>query len=515
MFVAGENESVAKQKLNEFTGADTHVKARKDRISQTPVEGVTWDGSRGVSNCYPHDKEIQKLLKKYKQEYVHYDRTGEPDFRPFAEVSTRISDMGAERFHNFSSSEKRVLETDWAKSKGLKTLKDFEEYRKEHNLTWHECSDGVTMLLIPTKVNSYFGHSGGVSENLAATTHSELLQDGLTRAVGKSVGVASLQANKTLVRAEDAVTDLKENISDTVASGVGVTKSFLGQYVDTDTLALLNQAGVDAATSAAVFSGVISIVENTKKVAAGEESSNEAIRQVAADVGGAAATAYVSGIASKVIADQIGGNISANDAAMLAVPAQMISKLVISFASGDISGEQFVQNVAETSAYMIAAYMGKNVGAFLGTGVGMIIGNALLPGVGGTVGVELGRMVGAVVGEMVSTIICAEVITSVRFTKTIEDRSKKMAAICRNAEREIRLSQERLRAIIGEENSKFCNSIEDGYQKIALGIWNNSSSQIQDGLATIGGLFGLNEEDFSHIRTTKSNLFVKRVVVLE
>ena len=57
---------------------------------------------------------------------------------------------------------------------------DVEIYRKQNGLTWHECNDGKTMMLIPTRINSEFSHLGGTSEAKAKrdlenlTTHVAL-----------------------------------------------------------------------------------------------------------------------------------------------------------------------------------------------------------------------------------------------------------------------------------------------------------------------------------------------------
>ena len=37
-------------------------------------------------------------------------------------------------------------------------------YRIKNNLTWHELNDTKIMQLVPTKINSTFGHLGGVGE---------------------------------------------------------------------------------------------------------------------------------------------------------------------------------------------------------------------------------------------------------------------------------------------------------------------------------------------------------------
>ena len=44
------------------------------------------------------------------------------------------------------------------------TARDVKNWREENGYTWHERNDIKTCDLIPTKVNDYFGHLGGVSE---------------------------------------------------------------------------------------------------------------------------------------------------------------------------------------------------------------------------------------------------------------------------------------------------------------------------------------------------------------
>ena len=44
------------------------------------------------------------------------------------------------------------------------TAQDVAQYRKAHDLTWHECNDMETMQLIPRAINADFGHLGGVGE---------------------------------------------------------------------------------------------------------------------------------------------------------------------------------------------------------------------------------------------------------------------------------------------------------------------------------------------------------------
>lgn len=43
-------------------------------------------------------------------------------------------------------------------------VSDIEKYRVKNNLTWHELNDGKTVQLVPSEINSSFGHLGGVGE---------------------------------------------------------------------------------------------------------------------------------------------------------------------------------------------------------------------------------------------------------------------------------------------------------------------------------------------------------------
>lgn len=45
-----------------------------------------------------------------------------------------------------------------------KTRREIVKFRKENKLTLHELNDMTSMQLVPSIINSKFGHLGGVSE---------------------------------------------------------------------------------------------------------------------------------------------------------------------------------------------------------------------------------------------------------------------------------------------------------------------------------------------------------------
>lgn len=44
------------------------------------------------------------------------------------------------------------------------TGSDVKKYMKDNKLTWHELNNLTTVQMVPTKINSKFGHLGGISE---------------------------------------------------------------------------------------------------------------------------------------------------------------------------------------------------------------------------------------------------------------------------------------------------------------------------------------------------------------
>ena len=140
-----------------------------ERIKQTPAEESDrgeWSGDRGESNYTPSDEEIQKILGKYDEKSITY-KDGIPDFSEVAEATVEIKNMSEDRPENFRQCDEKCAEqwnkkerngrTDW-------TARDVKEWRQANAYSWHERNDLKTCDLVPTQVNAYFGHLGGVSE---------------------------------------------------------------------------------------------------------------------------------------------------------------------------------------------------------------------------------------------------------------------------------------------------------------------------------------------------------------
>lgn len=140
----------------------------KERIDHTPVDGERgyYLGERGESEYIPTDKEMKELLATRGKEGITYT-DGIPDFSDFSESTVEIENMTENRAENFKQCDSKCAEqwnkegkdgkTDW-------TARDVKEWRQENGYTWHEKNDMKTCELIPSELNEYFGHLGGVSE---------------------------------------------------------------------------------------------------------------------------------------------------------------------------------------------------------------------------------------------------------------------------------------------------------------------------------------------------------------
>lgn len=141
----------------------------EERLRQTPKEDGErgeWEGQRGESKYIPNDEEIAQILEEYGLDGIMYE-DAIPDFSDVSECTVEIDNMTENRSENFSQCDKKCAEqwnkeardgrTDW-------TARDVAKWRRENGYSWHERNDMKTCDLVPTKINDYFGHLGGVSE---------------------------------------------------------------------------------------------------------------------------------------------------------------------------------------------------------------------------------------------------------------------------------------------------------------------------------------------------------------
>ncbi|MGI2812356.1 HNH endonuclease [Bacillus cytotoxicus] len=156
------------------------------RLNQTPAlenPKVEFEGIRGESKCIlklPPDRQLKQILDEVGIEGIQY-KNAVPDFSPTAKAQVEINYMlggkgtygGKARRANFVQSDQKLadqingspeLASQFGMESGKISARDIKKYREKNKLTWHELNDVKTMQLVPTKINSEFGHFGGVGE---------------------------------------------------------------------------------------------------------------------------------------------------------------------------------------------------------------------------------------------------------------------------------------------------------------------------------------------------------------
>ena len=148
----------------------TPISTLSERIKKTPKNNSKrgfWTGPRGESTYIPIDCqiEINHLLKQFGIIGITYIY-GFPDFETCSIATVKILDMNTSRYHNFKQCDK-ACSIYWNKIHFCQTLWTpnlVKSYRKTNHLTWHERNDCTTCDLIPTKINPFFFHLGGVAQ---------------------------------------------------------------------------------------------------------------------------------------------------------------------------------------------------------------------------------------------------------------------------------------------------------------------------------------------------------------
>ena len=181
---AGETErlSIESEKVEPDNQMETNEynSTYKERFDRTPTNGLRgeWTGDRAESKFVPRYEYMKVYLKNnFGLDGIDY-KNGIPDFSKCAESTVQIDKMSKERYGsggNFEQCDSKCAEkwnqeckdgrTDW-------TARDVADWRSEHKYSWHERNDMKTCDLVPTKVNDYFGHLGGVAECKKAESNS-------------------------------------------------------------------------------------------------------------------------------------------------------------------------------------------------------------------------------------------------------------------------------------------------------------------------------------------------------
>lgn len=140
-------------------------------IKRTPKNNPKrgfWTGLRGQSMFIPVETqtEIINILKFFNLRGINYIYAM-PDFRPCSYATVCLVHMSILRRKNFIECDKLCAEY-WNSISYLCcctwTSHTVQNYRKSNSLSWHERNDCTTYDLIPSRINIFFTHLGGIAE---------------------------------------------------------------------------------------------------------------------------------------------------------------------------------------------------------------------------------------------------------------------------------------------------------------------------------------------------------------
>lgn len=141
------------------------------RIKRTPKNNPLrgyWTGERGNSTYVPtnNQDEIIKILNQYNTHGIKYQQ-GIIDLNPCSIATVSLEKMYITRYKNFKNCDMLCADL-WNYSNFLNkhdwTHTKVKHYRKQYFYSWHECNDCVHCELVPTKINAFFLHFGGIAE---------------------------------------------------------------------------------------------------------------------------------------------------------------------------------------------------------------------------------------------------------------------------------------------------------------------------------------------------------------
>lgn len=188
------NKLAAEGKLDVFEPDGSSTEPREPLV-RLPKRTGKFSGERGNSRFYPNSEEAMACMREYGVDFVEYKKN-EPDFSPFTrqklpwgEVTCQVqighmtgyrksvSYYGPDENGTSHSFDRYIGNYEQGDNELAALLQSMPEnkdviitgamvrkYREANNLTWHECSDGKTMQLIPTVIHDACKHTGGTAQ---------------------------------------------------------------------------------------------------------------------------------------------------------------------------------------------------------------------------------------------------------------------------------------------------------------------------------------------------------------
>ena len=201
------------------------------------------------------------------------------------------------------------------------------------------------------------------------------------------------------------------------------------------------------------------------EVANGEKSLKEA----AGEMGKITFNTAAVGGANRLISDAVNAQLrnsgnaalsglaNSSGAAQIVAVAMIVQESAMQYLNGELSGEQFVEQVGQKGVSMVAGMIGG------------VAGTLALPGLGTAAGVAVGKVIGEVLGTIITTVACSTIVSVYSTVKHLDDhklKERQIECLSKEALREMKSQREHFQQIVEQEGQKWDQEITAGFRMI-------------------------------------------------
>lgn len=239
------------------------------------------------------------------------------------------------------------------------------------------------------------------------------------------------------------------------------------------------------------------------EVAKGEKSLKDATKEM----GKVVVDVAVAGGTNKLLVDVVNVQLknskskvfanlaNSNAVAQIVAVAVIVQESAVKYINGEIDGTEFIEEVGEKGATMVAGMIGGTVGAEIGAILGSIAGSVIVPGVGMAGGYVAGKIIGEILGVIITTAACGAIIAVFSTVKHLNDYKLKESQIRRleiAALKEMGTQRARFKSIVEREYKHWDSEVETGFNMILSNACEQTYNLqgVTDGLDKILSLFG-------------------------
>lgn len=175
--------------------------------------------------------------------------------------------------------------------------------------------------------------------------------------------------------------------------------------------------------------------------------------------------------------------------------AAIVKESAMRYINGEIDAQEFVEEVGEKGAHMVAGMVGGAVGREIGFWVGATLGSMILPGAGTVAGAVAGEVIGNILGTIITTVACSAILSAYRISKTLDDykiKERQMRGLEAETVREMENQRNIFKSIVEKENKEWDRQVMKDFDEL-LGCVCEATFDIDgvtEGLDKVMAVFG-------------------------